>query len=162
MSKDYEKQFSAEWRGARVSGDEHAVKSAIAEMEAAAKRSALRRERWGPDLGPHAMEILAASFPSLVGVPGTSPWDATMLLRWLCTSGAPTGGSRQAARFVLGVWNSHSDWSELAEEEGFLDREKQPELTRLLQSFSVFDALNIWDRQHHNAFLRWAESPFFP
>jgi hypothetical protein len=87
----------------------------LAERDHQFAREAKKRELWGP-IGPSAMTRLAKMFPSLRGVAGVEPWNVEKLLEWLCTSPEVTGGSHHAAMFVLGVWNSSTDWSEVAKE----------------------------------------------
>jgi hypothetical protein len=79
------------------------------------KEEGIRRELWG-EVGPGAMTRLARMFPLLRMAEGIEPWDATQLLKWLCSSPAVTSGSFYAALFVLGVWNSGVDWGEAAKE----------------------------------------------
>jgi hypothetical protein len=115
----------------------------LAERERQLALEGKKRELWGP-IGPLAMSRLAKMFPSLRGVAGVEPWHVDELLTWLCTSPAVTSGSHHAAMFVLGVWNTSTDWSEVAQElprrsctecvglgrvdadEGYTVREKRP------------------------------------
>lgn len=86
------------------------------------------------------IQELARTFPSLRGAPGVSgSWDPLALDNWAAT--VASSGETRAARFVLGVWNSDEDWQ--------------------CGRFDLFDALAGWDYQHHEAFLRWAEQPWF-
>lgn len=133
-----------------------------------------RRSRW-PNDTRDAMSALCTLFPSLRGVPGTTPWNADALLAWLCGP-APTSGSFHAAKFVLGVWNSGTSWGDVARDDGLLnvppdtaaselrDAEKwlDARIRALNQPFDVFAALNVWDRAHADAFKRWVDAPFWP
>jgi hypothetical protein len=141
--------------GARITGEDATV---LAEVAAQIDRAHVRDERkralWGSDM-EQAMTRLCQSFPSLARIDCIDPWDATALLRWLCTSGAVTGGSRHAAKFVLQVWNSGADWQAIARKQ--LNDE---ELT--LEPFNVVHAFGVWDEAHAAAFRVWVELPFFP
>lgn len=55
------------------------------------------------------MAWLCRQFPTLIGMPGTDPFDAIALHAWV-RSGAATSGSRHAVRFVLQVWNCTERW----------------------------------------------------
>ena len=100
--------------------------------------------------GTDAMTALGNLFPSMRNVPGISPWNVTALIDWL-NSGAATGGSRQAAMFLLHVWNGDTDWRK----EGL---KVKPGFGR----FNLSRAMAVWDDDHRKAFLAWAEEPFFP
>jgi hypothetical protein len=108
--------------------------------------------KWPVD-SKKAMAELCALFPALEDVPGTNPWDQMKVLSWLAEVGA-SHGERCAAIFVLSVWNSGTDWSEMAKENG-LDHENVPR-------FDLFEAMGVWDNQNHSAFLAWAQNPFWP
>lgn len=69
--------------------------------------------------GRHRMEALCESFPVLTGRPGTTPWDQHTFARW-ASGPAPTPASRQAAAFVLSVWN----WGTPAEQPGLFRGDK--------------------------------------
>jgi hypothetical protein len=85
------------------------------------------------------MTKLCATFPALVGLPGTSPFDAEALHQH-ATSPAATSGSVAATAFVLSVFNA-THW-------------------RALLPFDVVHALSIWDTEHRAAFLAWATAPW--
>jgi len=77
-------------------------------------------------------------------------WDAVRFAKsWLCGS----GGEKDAALFVLSVWNPETDWEDTAgltrggERGGF---------------FNVHQALGNWDDGHRAAFLAWARKPWWP
>ncbi len=112
-----------------------------------------RRRRWPAD-GKEAMSVLAKKFPSLEGAPGVEPWDQDAFLRWLCSKGL-SHGELLAARFVLGVWNSSTPWEEIAREDGY----PYPEHAK---RFDLFEAYGTWDRGNMEAFLSWADAPFWP
>lgn len=89
------------------------------------------------------MSELASSFPTLRdGVPGVRPWDQYQLDHWAASSGAVTHGSLLAARAVLYIWNPSVEW-----ESG---------------RFDLAEAFQVWDVFHREAFLQWAEDPWFP
>ncbi len=81
---------------------------------------------------------LAWSFPALKKAPGVDPWDAMLLDRW-AESGSASSGERQAARFILCVWNRH-EWG---------------------NKFFMSDALNTWDDKNLKAFQGWVAAPWF-
>jgi len=97
---------------------------------------------------------IASSFPALRGVPGVEPWHPIVLLRWIC-DGGHSHGEVLAARFLLGVWNTSTDWVELAEElaSPYPDAAKR---------FDVFEAFQTWDEGQRAAFVAWAGDAYFP
>lgn len=118
------------------------------------EQSRRRRELWGEG-GADAMPRLCKLFPSLRNAPGCDPWDSLKMLDYAC-SGA-SHGATLAARFVLSVWNSNTDWDAEAHREGILTDEDGH-----LRRFDLFEALGTWDYKHHEAFLMWARDPFWP
>lgn len=157
--------------GSSVSGhDEASVRAMVEAMADAEERSS----RWPSDVR-EAMAKLAALFPSMKSVPGLTPWDSFALLAWLCGP-APTSGSWQTARFLLGVWNASTRWGDAALEQGLLaipeglsatekreaQRWQDAQVARLNAPFDVLEAIRVWDAKHAAAFIRWADAPFFP
>lgn len=153
---------TASYRDGEYSGDS----AAIEEMKASAWRGEERERRrvevWGPgDDARERMCRLCRSFPSLVGVPGTAPWTmgqepeetANPFLEWMCSG--PSHGELLAGRFVLGVWNPSTDWTEQARHTGLGPGSA-------LIRFDVFEAMGAWDEAHVEAFSRWVELPFWP
>jgi hypothetical protein len=135
--------FSVEHDGSLITGpDEASVREFVAAME----RQKALRDRWPQD-GREAMTALAALFPSMRRVPGTSPWEVEALIEW-SNSGAPTSGSIWAARFLLSVWNSSTNWNVF----GLPGAGK----------FDLFEAWSCWDDHHRKAALEWLEAPFWP
>jgi len=110
-----------------------------------------RRARWPRDTR-EAMSVLAASFPSLAGAPGLSPWDTDTFLPWLCSQ--ERGDTTSAGLFLLGVWNAHADWQETAQEWGH-------EL-RAGARFNLLSALEVWDEGQLMAAVAWMDAPFWP
>lgn len=94
------------------------------------------------------IQQLAASFPTLARRPATyEPWDAEAFARaWA----AGSGGELDAALFVLSVWDPEMDWSVFG-----LQRKGSGR-------FNMHTALGNWDRAHRQAFLYWAEAPWWP
>ena len=91
------------------------------------------------------MTALALSFPELArrgrGVaPGVDPWDPAALEAW-ARGPDPCTGALAAARFVLGVWNVRAK--------------------RRCGPFALAD-FGAWDRPHREAFLVWAQAPWWP
>lgn len=97
------------------------------------------------------MAQLCWSFPTLRGVPGTDPWDQYLFARW-ASGPAPTHASRQAAAFVLAVWNGGTP-----DDGGWWNQGDY-----LAGRFDVVEAFSIWDRQHQAAFKHWCNAPFWP
>ncbi len=85
------------------------------------------------------LERLALSFPTLVGRPGTNPWNAERLDRW-ASGPAPSSGAFYAATFVLAVYNNRAPWAS--------------------GKFDVIAAMNVWDQVHRAAFVAWARAPW--
>ena len=107
------------------------------------------KRRWPGTTPEERMSALAGRFPSMRDIPGADPWDEVAILHW-CNSGAPTGGSRWAARFLLAVWNPHTDWTTT-----------EPALTSDGR-FDLFQAWNAWDDEHRAAAMEWLQYPFYP
>jgi len=81
---------------------------------------------------------LARSFPSLDRTNLLDNWDAVKLDRW--ASGGVSHGEKIAAQFVLSVWNDREEWQ--------------------CGKFDVFEAYDVWDHHHWQAFATWATKPF--
>lgn len=95
------------------------------------------------------MKTLAESFPAFRDV-FKDGWSVERLSQWW-KSGAPTGGSRHAAMFLLQVWNcttTAAEWRKY----GFPG----------MEPFNVVRALGTWDNFYRAVFLRWCAEPFFP
>lgn len=138
-----ERRFSLVHDGKEIWGpDEESVKKLVASLEEQKRQAA----QW-PKGSEAQMAALGALFPSLRGVPGVDPWNADAIIAWAKT-GAPTSGSIWAARFLLSVWNSSTDWAELG----------LPPPGR----FDLFEAWGSWDSAHRAAALRWLTAPFHP
>ena len=98
------------------------------------------------------LERLVRSFPALRLTPATlvHPWDpAAFASYYRCGS----SGEKDAALFVLSVWNPQTDWRRVAK----LARDRSP--TGGL--FDVHRALGNWDRRNRAAFLEWAQNPWW-
>lgn len=102
---------------------------------------------------------LVLSFPVLGGrdglapAPGVGPLsvDLFMLDRWAAgepdahtdrRGPFPGDAAKEAARFVLGLWNSTHAWK--------------------CGTFSFFRALRVWDQEQHAAFRSYVNAPFIP
>lgn len=99
-------------------------------------------------------QALVESFPSLRRAHGAAPWEAQKFLGWLCSTGL-SHGELLAARFVLGVWNSHADWEKEAKLAGM-------ESPAAAKRFDLLEAAGVWDRAHLDALQAWLEEPFWP
>lgn len=95
------------------------------------------------------MRLLAGMFPSMRGI-FDGGWSVEALRQWWM-SGAPTGGSRHVAMFLLQVWNMHTTAAEWRRE-GF----------KGIEPFNAVAALGTWDDAHRSAFVTWCQEPFFP
>ncbi len=139
--------FSLPYKGGTITGrDDESVRRLIAELEAGRRRDELRRATW-PGHGRERMAALGRLFPTLREVPGIDPWEPEALIEWL-NGPAPGHGAACAGRFLLGVWNPGTDWTDLGLEPP--------------GHFDLFEAMACWDREHVGAMLKWLESPFFP
>lgn len=146
--------------GTITAPDQEAADEFIAHMKHGEELREAKRERWGTD-NLEQMRRLCAGFPSLRGLfDAPLSFDVDRLLTWLLTSGAVTSGSSHAAKFVLQVWNSRTDWREYAVETGLLT--KRSKAYKAFTPFNVAAAFGCWDYAHCAAFLAWVELPFFP
>lgn len=171
--------------GQTISGpNEDAVKAYAAASNAGYQRELERKKRW-PGGPSENMAALAERFPTLQGAPGTRPWDAMQLLKWLCGP-APGEGALQAGVFCLSVWSSRTQWGDEALSAGYIkspakvsaaeERKLSPDdramrkdeqfwferRTAQLNHFNVIDAWSTWDHEHQTAALSWLEVPFWP
>jgi hypothetical protein len=138
-----EPKFSMDYKGGRITGpDEASVREWAENMKLQEEKAA----RWPQD-SRQAMTALAKLFPSMVGVPGTDPWNVDELVAW-CNSGAPTSGSGWAARFLLTVWNPSTNWNE----HGLPGAGK----------FDLMEAWSVFDDRHRAAVMKWLDAPFWP
>jgi hypothetical protein len=135
-------------------GHPEAIAEAKEAMPRARARAERRRELWG-EIGPGAMTRLARAFPSLQDAAGVEPWDSLELLRWALSG--KSHGEALAAKFVLSVWNSTTDWEEIARDHGIIT-EPNHHFTR----FDLYEAMGVWDREHVDAMLAWVQLPFWP
>jgi len=149
-------RVSVVYNGGMLTGDSaELVAGAMADMECRRKKTELAEQRWGsPDDVAGRMTRLCQDFPSLRGKPGTAPWDTDTLLSWACGP-APSSGAIHAVRFVLNVWNTSTNWIEIATE---LDLDG----AECLEPFNLAQAWACWDDGHRTAALAWLELPFFP
>jgi hypothetical protein len=99
---------------------------------------------------PHeAMAVLAEAFPSLRGAPDLRPWSPAALHAWACERATLMAGGRDAARFLLDVWQDGSV-------EG-LDCPSAP-----LGPFDAVRSMFHWDEAHRAAFATWVAHPWWP
>jgi hypothetical protein len=151
------------WQGKVITGpDEEMLDQVVQDLEREQELERRVRETWGEGGtgSRERMTRLCRHFPTLRGADGVDPWDPERLVRWLLTSGAPTGGSRHAAKFALLVWNSREDWGAYARRpiaEGGLGLSDVA-----LEPFNPVDAMATWDNEHQDAFRLWCELPFWP
>lgn len=116
---------------------------------------------------PYDLRALARSFPTLAETPSEFFEDAGTAIKfawglgsldngahrfadWARSGG---GGQRDAALFVLSIWDFRADWGD----ECGLRRDDGPTGGR----FDVHRALGNWDPSHRAAFLAWARAPWW-
>lgn len=90
-------------------------------------------------LAPRAIVELINSFPSLrVLNLKAETWDATAL-----DAGKHkiSPSARSALQFAFSVWNPYQEWQ--------------------IGAFDVVQAFDIWDQEHCQAFMAWANEPWF-
>lgn len=63
-------------------------------------------------------------------------------------------GEKEAALFVLSIWNSMDEWSEF-------DLVCAPENDPNCGRFDVHRALSRWDTEHVQAFAAWVAAPWW-
>jgi hypothetical protein len=99
------------------------------------------------------MRALARSFPSLRSMPDSffEPWDPEAFAEFWA---AGSGGEKDAALFVLSVWNPSTNWAEFGLSRGVTRGER-------MGTFDVHRALGNWDRGHIDAFVAWAKDPWW-
>jgi len=100
------------------------------------------------------LEALARSFPTLrYRLPPElfAPWDAIRFAKYCVPM---SSGEKDAALFVLSVWNSTDDWSEFGLVRG-------PESDLLRGRFDVHRAISNWDDGHRRAFAAWVAAPWW-
>ncbi len=117
-------------------------------------KTARRLKVYG-EAGRGAMTRLAKTFPSLENAPGVNPWNQDELLKW-AASGVLSHGEVLAAKFILAVWNPSTDWEEVANKMGFLEKDQS------FKRFDLFEAMNVWDPEHVAAARQWMDLCFFP
>ena len=100
------------------------------------------------------LEALALSFPSLRRAIPTRlfrPWDAIRFAQYCVPM---SSGEKEAALFVLSVWNSSDDWSEFG-----LACAPGEDANR--GRFDMHRALSRWDDEHMRAFAAWVAAPWW-
>lgn len=112
-TEDDQQVVTQVWKDREITGHPDAVAEMVQQLEKGERLAQLRRERWGGG-GREGMARLCARFPGLQEADGVSPWCVHRLLAW-SFSGAVTGGSSHALRFVLQVWNPRTNWQEVVE-----------------------------------------------
>lgn len=97
------------------------------------------------------MYELVQRFPTLRRTPAGlfTPWDPEAFAEYWAVG---SGGEKDAALFVLSVWNPGTDWTEWGLSRGG-DR---------AGFFDVHRALGNWDEKHRRAFMQWCASPWWP
>jgi hypothetical protein len=118
----------------------------IEEMLSQIRTQRERRARWPKDT-THALTRLAKMFPTLADAPGIDPWNVEAFIAWL-NGPAPGAGASAAGRFILGVWNTRTDWTECG--------------LAPPGCFDVFEGIAVWDDAHRAAFQAWIDAPFWP
>ena len=155
MKKTTTPTVTRTYRGGTITGPAELMDQYIAELDARHAREERRIEVFGVGT-EERMKRLCASFPTLRGAAGTAPWNADKFVIWACGP-EPGSGAQHAARFVLTVWNSSTDWAEVAGELGV-----GAAAAADLGPFNVVKAIGTWDASHRAAFVAWAQLPFWP
>jgi len=108
-------------------------------------------------MAPVALRMLelVQSFPTLRDTPQAffEPWDPEAFAE---SRRAGSGGEKDAALFVLSVWNPSTDWSEYGLTR-HSSRNGEP-----CGFFDMHTALGNWDDKHRAAFLAWCAAPWWP
>lgn len=86
------------------------------------------------------MTTFALTFPSVAKASGVNLWDANTFDRWAAETPI-SHGELVTARFLLAVWDSNHQWR--------------------CGRFDAMEALQVWDPRHRDAFLAWAEDPWW-
>ena len=99
------------------------------------------------------LERLARSFSALRSAPVElfHPWDAARFAEHFRPG---SSGEKDAALFILSVWNPTTNWRRVAR----LARDRSP----TGGFFDVHRALANWDHGNRRAFLDWAREPWWP
>lgn len=103
------------------------------------------------------MTALCQSFHALRKAPGVSPWDQHKFAKW-ASGPAPSESTRQAAAFVLSVWNGGTP----ADGGWWNDRDPVHGNKLCVGRFDPVEAIARWDHLHTEAFLAWCRAPFYP
>lgn len=110
-----------------------------------------------------AVTRLARTFPTLRPADGVAPgsdFDPDAFEAW-ATSGAPSHGALLAASFVLAVFNgSQVSATRRRTKEGLYRH--AVEHPWKVRPFDAVEALATWDDDHREAFLAWAQDPWWP
>ena len=128
---------------------EEAKKIAAEEREQAKssrERARFARQTFNHGRGDRDLAItrLARAFPGLDHADGVEPFDAVGLAEW--AKGGKSHGQICAAQFILSVWNVVESQAE----------------SYGLPYFDLHEAFGVWDRHHQQAFVGWAEEPWWP
>lgn len=108
------------------------------EIEVAMYRGAIGKAfREGAEPMEKRMIELVNSFPTLRGV--LEVWDPERLDSW-ASGHVPCSAAKNAARFVLSVWDRR-EWN--------------------CGAFELHRALSCWDELHRGAFLAWVKNPWW-
>lgn len=148
--------------GTITAPNEEVARRAVADYRAGVDREARKRELWGDGDGRARMVRLSERFPSLAMVAGAGigPWDELSVLAYACRP--VSHGERLAALFVLHVWNSGTDWNEIAHMEGDDGEPPLLEEGESIKAFDLMEAWAVWDLEHRYAALLWLTDPFWP
>ena len=101
------------------------------------------------------LEALARSFPTFRDRLPRALFAPDFKAALFCEFCRPmSGGEKDAALFVLSVWNPDADWAALGLVRGHGDNPMRGR-------FDVHRALGNWDRGHSEAFTAWAAAPWW-
>ena len=91
------------------------------------------------------MEQLARSFPCLKDCPAITPWNGEKLQTWVEEQAQTLELPYEVVStvsFLLYLWDPARAWR--------------------CTPFNVVDALFLWNQEHRDAFMKWAQDPWWP
>ncbi len=111
---------------------------------------------WDDDLTDGRMVQLAHLFPTLKceELSFVDGWNVNDVIEFLKGGACALGASYHAARFLLMVWNTSTDWDRVIKD--------KPSRKVVPPQFNLARAMVRWDQHHRAAFNAWARDPWWP